>query len=263
MTMDEKRRIDIGDAGDAQRRWMPGPGEPARLPVIGYASCAIAASGATGELRQQTEAIAAECKALGLELLEVVGERRSSNGKGLDRPGLTYVLERLSAGEAAGLVVVEMSRITQSVGELGSIIEWLLRLGVRLIASADSLDTNTEGGRLAAGLLVDVSRWERNRISERTRHGLEAARMTGRVTGRPAVADDPDLRGRIAQMRAEGMTLQAIADRLNEEGVPTVRGGAKWRHSSVQAAAGYHRVQRSGLGVRPSRPLSAGDQSVG
>ena len=42
-------------------------------------------------------------------------------------------------------------------------------------------------------------------------------------------------------MRAQGMTLQAIADRLNEEGVPTVRGGAKWRHSSVQAAVGYRR----------------------
>jgi hypothetical protein len=51
--------------------------------------------------------------------------------------------------------------------------------------------------------------------------------MNGRSTGRAAVADDPDLSQRIAQMRAQGMTLQAIADRLNEEGVPTVRGGAK------------------------------------
>jgi recombinase len=46
-------------------------------------------------------------------------------------------------------------------------------------------------------------------------------------------------------MRAQGMTLQAIADQLNEEGVPTVRGGTKWRHSSVQAAAGYRRDQRT------------------
>ena len=45
-------------------------------------------------------------------------------------------------------------------------------------------------------------------------------------------------------MRAQGMTLQAIADRLNAEGVPTVRGGAKWRHSSVQAAVGYRRLRR-------------------
>ena len=40
------------------------------------------------------------------------------------------------------------------------------------------------------------------------------------------------------------MTLQAIADVLNEEGVPTQRGGAKWRPSSVQSAAGYKRRPR-------------------
>jgi hypothetical protein len=42
-------------------------------------------------------------------------------------------------------------------------------------------------------------------------------------------------------MRKEGLTLQAIADRLNEESVPTLRGGSEWRPSSVQAAAGYRR----------------------
>jgi hypothetical protein len=45
-------------------------------------------------------------------------------------------------------------------------------------------------------------------------------------------------------MRAEGMTLQAIADTLNAEGVPTLRGGSRWRPSSVQAAAGYKRPRR-------------------
>jgi hypothetical protein len=37
------------------------------------------------------------------------------------------------------------------------------------------------------------------------------------------------------------LTLQAIADELNEEGIPTPRGGTKWRPSSVQAAVGYKR----------------------
>ena len=42
-------------------------------------------------------------------------------------------------------------------------------------------------------------------------------------------------------MRSDGLTLQAIADVLNAEGVPTLRGGAKWRPSSVQGATGYRR----------------------
>jgi len=55
------------------------------------------------------------------------------------------------------------------------------------------------------------------------------------------VADLPELRERIAAMRAEGLTLQAIADTMNAEGIPTPRGGAEWRPSSVQSAAGYKR----------------------
>ena len=50
-------------------------------------------------------------------------------------------------------------------------------------------------------------------------------------------------------MREQGMTLQAIADVLNEEGVPTLRGGAMWRPSSVQRATGYRRPSAGGRGI--------------
>ncbi len=70
--------------------------------------------------------------------------------------------------------------------------------------------------------------------------------------GGGAVKDQPALQQRIAEMRKSGMTLQAIADTLNAEGVPTVRGGARWRPSSVQTASGY---KRPGTGSKqPSRP---------
>jgi hypothetical protein len=55
------------------------------------------------------------------------------------------------------------------------------------------------------------------------------------------VEDLPELKDYIVALRSAGMTLQAIADRLNEEGTPTVRGGREWRPSSVQVAAGYRR----------------------
>jgi Recombinase len=58
------------------------------------------------------------------------------------------------------------------------------------------------------------------------------------------VEDVPALKQRILDMRGEGMTLQAIADQLNDEGVPTMRGGQLWRPSSVQAALGYRRPRR-------------------
>jgi DNA invertase Pin-like site-specific DNA recombinase len=251
--MDESGQLNNRGGGESRRRSSPAT-------AIGYASCALPGSAAALELKQQAEVITSECKRRGLELLEVVGEHSPKGGAASTRPGLEYALDRIEAGAASGLVVVELSRLTHSVTELGKTIQWLLDRHVRLVASVDSLDTDTEGGRLAAGLLVAVSGWERSRISERTRRGLQVARLNGRAVGRPAVADDPGLSRRIAAMRAEGMTLQAIADQLNDEGVPTVRGGAKWRHSSVQAAAGYRRGERSGRETVMSRPVAAGDQ---
>ena len=60
-------------------------------------------------------------------------------------------------------------------------------------------------------------------------------------------------------MREQGMTLQAIADVLNEEGVPTLRGGAMWRPSSVQRATGYRRPSAGARGIElpKSKPPNA------
>jgi uncharacterized protein (DUF2336 family) len=83
---------------------------------------------------------------------------------------------------------------------------------------------------------MTLSAREHERLANRTRNGL-----AGRLSGRPAVSDRPELLQRIAAMRAANMTLQAIADELNAEGVPTLRGGTTWRPSSIQTALGYRR----------------------
>ena len=117
------------------------------------------------------------------------------------------------------------------------------------------IDTETDSGRLVAQALATVSAWERQRLSERTRKGLAAARERG-TTGRPAVSDRPELVERITTMRASGMTLQAIADALNAQGEPTVRGGTHWRPSSVQAATGYKRPSAKPAGGLELPPLA-------
>jgi hypothetical protein len=44
------------------------------------------------------------------------------------------------------------------------------------------------------------------------------------------------LRQRILAMKADGMTLQEIADRLTDEGEPTLGGTRRWQPWNVQAA---------------------------
>jgi DNA invertase Pin-like site-specific DNA recombinase len=131
-----------------------------------------------------------------------------------------------------------LGRVTQGMEDL---MEWFEQAGVTLVALDLGLDTSTPGGRLVANVFASVAEWERDVIGQRTREGLAAARARGRTISRPAVADDPKLRRGIERMRNRGMTLQAIADTLNREGIPTPRGGKLWRPSSVQVAAGYVR----------------------
>jgi DNA invertase Pin-like site-specific DNA recombinase len=216
--------------------------------MLGYATVSVPQSSSNGHaVRGQAELIASECDRRGLALLEVVSDREVDCGKEFERPGLEYALRRISEGEARGLVVSELSRLSRSARNLGVILEWLAHSDARLIAAAEELDTLEPSGQTTSRLLIEVSSWERERLSERTRRGLEAAR----TKGRRAVGDDPDLVQRISQMRAEGMSLQAIADRLNADGQPTVRGGGKWRPSSVQVAAGYKRPRRQQLRSLP------------
>jgi hypothetical protein len=91
------------------------------------------------------------------------------------------------------------------------------------------------------GLVHDTARSDD--LARLTRDALKALRAKGKPTGRPAVADMPELASRIAALRMNGITLQAIADTLNREHVPTMRGGTCWRPSSVQSAAGYRRAR--------------------
>ena len=212
--------------------------------VYGYASVAgREGSIMNRELREQAEAIAAECDERGLELLQVVSEREPSKGDGLRRPGLEYALRRILSREASGLVVGDLSRLTRSAGQLGAILKWFVAHGARLIALAEKIDTAEKSGQVAVRTLIEFSNRERERISARTRRGLEVARREGAPGRRPAVMDNPQLRERIRRMREEHMSLQAIADTLNAEGVPTVRGGAKWRPSSLQSVTGYRRKE--------------------
>jgi hypothetical protein len=177
-----------------------GAAEPARLPVIGYATF----SGRAGkeseeELDKQAEVIARACDQRGLALLEVVGDphtdRRLVGPRSREetRPGLGYALGRIAAGEAGGLVVPGLRRLTRSVAELGPIVERCMRHEARLVAVAQGFDTGEREGRVAARLIIEVSRWEREGLWEPAREGLFASPSDSPSA---VASDEPDMANR-------------------------------------------------------------------
>jgi DNA invertase Pin-like site-specific DNA recombinase len=219
----------------------PGSGSSLRLSpgsaLIGYVT--VAADARAGEDRESMLAIEATCERFGWKLVEVISDR--DDGGTLERRGLRYARKRIADGHAHGLVVSDLQRVSRSIIDLGALMAWFRDTGATLIALDLDIDTSTAEGRHVAATLIALSAQEHQRIASGTRRGLAKGRADGHPTGRPAVSDRPELAERIAAMRAANMTLQAIADRLNDEGMPTLRGGKKWRPSSIQAALGYRR----------------------
>jgi DNA invertase Pin-like site-specific DNA recombinase len=142
---------------------------PNRIAMLGYASISAPRENVKSkELKEQAEVIARQCDRRGLTLLELVSERETRKGKAFKRPGLSYALERISSCQAEGLVVSELSRLTQSVDELRQLLEWFIRCEARFVAVAQAIDTADRNGRLAAQALIETSGRERERLSQRT-----------------------------------------------------------------------------------------------
>jgi DNA invertase Pin-like site-specific DNA recombinase/peptidoglycan hydrolase-like protein with peptidoglycan-binding domain len=184
-------------------------------------------------------AVEALCKRAGWELLEIVRDREA--GLTLERPALGYALERIADRQAEGLVVGDLQRLSRSIVDLGALLAWFRDAQATLVALDLGMNTSTAKGHRVATTLIALGTRAYERSAHRTQNAEANARNDGRPNGRPAVRHDRELLERIAAMRAANMTLQAIADRLNAERTPTLRGGVQWRPSSIQAALGYRR----------------------
>jgi peptidoglycan hydrolase-like protein with peptidoglycan-binding domain/DNA invertase Pin-like site-specific DNA recombinase len=211
--------------------------------VLGYVSVEQNGDPGAADIGDQAQSIDSVCRQRGWTLLELVRDTETAGRGSLDRPGLRYAIERVRKGEASCIVVSELSRLGNSAADLSRVLESIARSDGRLVVMDVGLDTASDAGKVAADSLLQVGSWERRRV-ESTRKELAAARARRAAAGQLAVEDIPSLKERILEMRREGMTLQAIADQLNEEGIPTIRGGQLWRPSSVQAALGYRRPRR-------------------
>jgi resolvase-like protein len=168
---------------------------PVGVPVMGYATFSDrAGEGSDDELARQADVIARACERRGLVLVEMVGDPHHAGGPVGPRlcgarPGLRYALGQIAAGEAQGLVVPGLRRLTRSVAELGPIVEWCLRRRARLVAVAQGFDTAAPESGVAARLIIEVSRWERERLSESLGEGQSPP---PRWTTPAVIADDPD-----------------------------------------------------------------------
>ncbi len=203
----------------------PVPPPPALADVIGYAAIPHG-SGAEQALDACGEAIASWCERRGWQLTRLVRDLVPPSAPLSDRPGLAQALEQIDGGRAGGLVLARLSDLTRTAAELALVLQRLNRAGAFLVALDCELDTTTRAGRVATRTLIEIAGWEPGRITQ-----------VGPPTPPAGNRSMRDFGARIAAMRERGLSLQAICDILNAEGVPTPWPDTHWRPSTVDTAS--------------------------
>lgn len=183
---------------------------------------------------------------VGSEIVRTFTEVES--GKRSDRPELVEALAYAKFARAT-LVIAKLDRLSRNVAFLSGLME----SKVPFVAC-----DNPNATPLTIHIFAAVAEDEAKRISDRTRAaltaykarggklgaslpqcrnltheaGVKGAKAAGVVHAEQADEFNRYIAPRIREMRSSGMTLQAIADGLNADGIQTRRGKA-WSHVQV------------------------------
>ena len=210
--------------------------------ALGYVRVSTAEQAIEGaSLDAQRAALTAEAARRGWDCELVADEGFSA--KDLRRPGLASALERLDQGAADALIAVRLDRVSRSVADFAGLLARAKKRTWRVVLLSPNLDTEDPAGKFTAHVLAAAAEYERDLIGARTREGMAQRRAEGVHVGRPRSVPMHVVE-RIVLDRANGSTLNQIAVRLTEEGVPTARGGLRWSISSVQGVLASTAGQR-------------------
>lgn len=185
-------------------------------------------------LAAQHTAIQHEANYKGLTIVRTCQDPGVS-GKDMNRPGLTEALGLIAAGEAHGIIVSKLDRLSRSLLDFSSLMEQARKEGWNIIALDLGLDLSTPTGEMMANILATFAQFERRVIGQRTKDGLAEKRAAGVRLGRPGQIPAAVLRF-IAAGRADNISFQKLADLLNKEDTPTPQGGKVWYAGTVRGA---------------------------
>src|SRR4051794_17387360 len=107
----------------------------------------------------------------------------TASGAKAERQGLLEAISYVRAGDT--LVVWKLDRLGRSLKDLIERITQLNNRHIGFKSITESIDTTTSGGKLIFHIFGALAEFERDIIRERTNAGLEAARVRGKLGGRP------------------------------------------------------------------------------
>lgn len=204
-------------------------------------------------LEAQEAKVRAYCALKGLELEHIITDAGVSAAKPLaKRPGGKQLLALAAGGKP--VVAFKLDRLFRDCVDCLDVVRSWDKAGTALHLidlGGQAIDTSTAMGRFFLTVMAGAAELERNLIGERTSAAIQHLQAQGVGVGRAPygfryaepgadgrkqlVAVDEELRvvERMQRLRAAGLSNAAIASVLNDDRVPTKRGG-QWRASTVR-----------------------------
>ena len=203
-------------------------------------------------LAQQLEALREHAAREGYEVIEEVQDPGLS-GASLERPGMDRVRDLVAAGGVSVVLAQDRDRFAREPA-----YHYLLRrefeeYGTKIRAFNDRGDESPEG-ELTDGILDQLAKYERAKTAERSRRGKLRKVREGKVIANNGVdygfryndardgyevdAETMPVVRRIFVMVADGLPLNAVAERLTREGVELpysrYRGVMRWNPTFIR-----------------------------
>ncbi len=148
-------------------------------------------------------------------------EVSSSSRKGFDKRKISELMEALKSGDR--LVVSELSRLSRSIGQTILIIDEIYKAGAELHCIKENIklvggkrDIQSKVMTTMFALFAEI---ERDLISERTKEGIERARQSGKILGRPKGNGPHPLdnqRLEIITLLGKGISISSIAKMIEK-----------------------------------------------
>ena len=194
--------------------------------------------------KRQEEAINRYCQANGIEVIAWYKEQET--GTIQDRPQLAKLMVELEHN-ARGIKTVLIERLDRLARDLmvqEVIIQDFKEQGIQLISTTEGEDlcSNDATRELIRQILGAVAQYDKTMLVLKLKAARDREKVkTGKCEGRKAYGETEEEKKVLSRIRAmrrtkrgghKGMTLQAIANRLNQEGIAT-KSGKHWSPAHV------------------------------
>lgn len=173
----------------------------------------------TTEQTTENQIIAIRQKGYEVSDSRVISETVSGSVEAMKREKFKMLINhQLEAGDM--LVVLKLDRLGRDNIDVQNTINLLTDKGVKVVClDLPVADLSSAEGKLMLQMFSAFAEFERNRIRERTKEGLERAKAEGKKLGRPAAHATTDS---VQAKKAEGLSQSKVAEVLGL-GIATVK----------------------------------------